>query len=245
MSIDMHCHLDLYPEPFKVVEECKKRGTYVLSVTTTPKAWDGTCRLSEGCPRIRTALGLHPQIAHQRSHELELFDALLSDAKYVGEIGLDGGKGFKNHWNVQLKVFRHILSSVNNAGGRIMTIHSRASAAAVLEFLPGVDGIPILHWFTGTLSQLKRAIDIGCWFSINPSMLETKKGYDLVSMMPIERVLTETDGPFTRLSGHTLFPWDASLVIRKVAFIWNCDISEAEKIIDNNFKQLLENNHFR
>lgn len=244
MNIDMHCHLDLYPEPFKVAEECKKRGTYVLSVTTTPKAWDGTCRLAKGCSRIRTALGLHPQIAHQRSHELELFDALLSDAKYVGEIGLDGGKGFKDHWQVQLKVFRHILNSVNSAGGRVMTIHSRSSAASVLDFLPGVDGVPILHWFTGTPSQLRKAIDMGCWFSINPSMLETKKGYNLVAMMPKERILTETDGPFTTLSGNTLFPWDASLVILKVASIWKCDISEAEKIIDNNFKRLLVKDHF-
>jgi len=244
VSIDMHCHLDLYPDPFRVAEECKQRGTYVLSVTTTPKAWNGTCRLAEGSQRICTALGLHPQIAHQRSHELELFDALLPDAKYVGEVGLDGGSGSKEHWEVQLKVFRHILSTVNRAGGRIMTIHSRASAAVVLNELAGVDGIPILHWFTGTQSQLKKAIGMGCWFSIGPSMLETKKGYSLFSMMPKERVLTETDGPFTKLSGSTLFPWDASLVIQKIAFIWKCEISEAEKIIDDNFKRLLMNKPF-
>ncbi|MGV8691344.1 TatD family hydrolase, partial [Pseudomonas aeruginosa] len=129
----MHCHLDLYPDPFKVAEECRQRGTYVLSVTTTPKAWEGTCRLAEGSPRIQTALGLHPQISHQRHQELALFDALLPNTKYVGEIGLDGGSGFKEHWEIQLKVFRHILNSVNQAGGRIMTIHSRASAAAVLD----------------------------------------------------------------------------------------------------------------
>lgn len=42
MSIDMHCHLDLYPRPDLVAEESKRRGTYILSVTTTPKAWHGT-----------------------------------------------------------------------------------------------------------------------------------------------------------------------------------------------------------
>lgn len=66
------------------------------------------------------------------------------------------GSGFKEHWEIQLKVFRHILNSVNQAGGRIMTIHSRASAAAVLDELTGIDGVPILHWFTGTKSQLKK-----------------------------------------------------------------------------------------
>ena len=40
--IDFHCHLDLYPNPREVAKECAKRGLYVLSVTTTPSAWEGT-----------------------------------------------------------------------------------------------------------------------------------------------------------------------------------------------------------
>lgn len=216
----MHCHLDLYAEPFRVAEECRRRGTYVLSVTTTPKAWHGTCQLAHGNPRIRTALGLHPQVAHQRFQELELFDALLPDARYVGEIGLDGASGFREHWSLQLKVFRHILNGVNRAGGRVMTIHSRASASAVLKEIEDIDGIPVLHWFTGTKGELKKAIDIGCWFSVGPAMLSTKKGTELVSLMPKEKILTETDGPFTKHEGKFLMPWDSQIAQRKISNIW-------------------------
>src|SRR5690242_13201410 len=74
--IDFHCHLDLYPNPSQVARECAARGIYVLSVTTTPSAWTGTAALSEGMPRIRTALGLHPQLANQRISELEIFERL-------------------------------------------------------------------------------------------------------------------------------------------------------------------------
>ena len=123
--VDLHCHLDLYPDPLAVVNKCKEKGLYVLSVTTTPSAWHGTSRIAEGCPRIRTALGLHPQLAHQRSHELKMFDELISETRYVGEIGLDGSKDFKDFREIQLKVFRHILKAVNRVGGRIMSIHSR------------------------------------------------------------------------------------------------------------------------
>lgn len=238
MSIDMHCHLDLYPEPFKVAEECKKRGTYVLSVTTTPKAWQGTCRLSEDNQRIRTALGLHPQIAHQRYQELELFDALLPEAKYVGEIGLDGGSEFKEHWNVQLKVFRHILNSVNHDGGKIMSIHSRASAAAILDELRGIDGTTILHWFTGTKSQLKRAIDMGCWFSVGPAMLNTKKGIAIASIIPRERILTETDGPFAKHRGNMLMPWESDIAVNILSEIWNQSIEQTHADLRDNFRSL-------
>ena len=236
----MHCHLDLYPDPFKVAAECKTRGTYVLSVTTTPKAWNGTCKLADGNNRIRTALGLHPQLAHQRSHELELFDALLKNTKYVGEIGLDGGMGFKEHWNIQLSVFRHILRSVKYAGGRIMTIHSRASAGSVLDELErGFEGVPILHWFTGTPSQLKRAVDLGCWFSVGPAMLETKRGQELTSLMPKTRVLTETDGPFAKHKGEPLKPWNNDIAVQQLANLWGLKMDDTQIILFENFKRLL------
>jgi TatD DNase family protein len=64
--IDFHCHLDLYPNPQRLVEDCRKHGTYILSVTTTPSAWKGTNALANEATRIKTALGLHPQLAHQR-----------------------------------------------------------------------------------------------------------------------------------------------------------------------------------
>ncbi|MBY0432060.1 MAG: TatD family hydrolase, partial [Rhodospirillales bacterium] len=73
MSVDFHCHLDLYPDPAAAVRACQESGAYVLSVTTTPKAWRGTVALAKECSRIRTSLGLHPQIAHERIRELALF----------------------------------------------------------------------------------------------------------------------------------------------------------------------------
>src|ERR1035441_1290583 len=91
--IDFHCHLDLYPNPLAIRDECDRRGMYVLSVTTTPSAWKGTSALAAPTKRIRTALGLHPQLAHERMSELALFDSYLPETRYVGEIGLDGAPG--------------------------------------------------------------------------------------------------------------------------------------------------------
>ena len=238
MMMDMHCHLDLYPDPFEVAKQCDEKGLYVLSVTTTPKAWDGTNRLATGYKRIQTALGLHPQLAHQRANELELFDSLLPDAKYVGEIGLDGGKGYKEHWEIQIKVFKHILAQVNNAGGRIMTIHSRACAGRVLDELEGVNGIPVLHWFTGTKSELKRALSMGCWFSVGPAMLETKRGKELVSIIPKNRILLETDGPFAKSKGKPLMPWDTDMAIESIAYLWGVQSQEAERALLSNLREL-------
>ncbi len=237
--VDLHCHLDLYPDPVAVVKKCKEKELYVLSVTTTPSAWNGTLNISEGCPRIRTSLGLHPQLAHQRSHELEMFDALITETKYVGEIGLDGSKEFKAFMEIQLKVFRHILKSVNRAGGRIMSIHSRSSASAVLSELTACDGVPVFHWFTGSKFELQQAITSGGWFSVGPAMLSTKRGHELVSMLPRDRVLTETDGPFAEHKGNSLMPWDVNMAFDQLAKIWNLENQEVKETVLSNFRRLV------
>lgn len=156
--IDFHCHVDLYPNPDELVQRCERAGLYVLSVTTVPSAWRGTKALSGTSKRIRTALGLHPELAHERESELGLFDELLSEARYVGEIGLDRMPGTESRWPAQSRVFRHILASCQRDGGRIMSIHSRRAIDAVLDELESFPraGTPVLHWFSGSQTQLTR-----------------------------------------------------------------------------------------
>lgn len=242
--IDFHAHLDLYPDPSAVVSECVARGMYVLSVTTTPSAWKGTSALVANGSRIRTALGLHPQIAHQRISELEMFDKYLSEAPYVGEIGLDGAPEFKRHWQEQMVVFDHILSACSRAGGRIMTIHSRRASAAVLERLEAFSGAgtPILHWFSGSKRDLERAVALGCWFSVGPAMLLAEKSRALVRHMPHDRVLTETDGPFAQIEGRSAMPWDAQRATTELASLWNVSESEAEHVLHTNLRGLVARN---
>lgn len=42
-------------------------------------------------------------------------------------------------------------------------------------------------------------------------------------MMPKNRILTETDGPFATLSNRSLLPWDAGATLKQLAHIWKCD----------------------
>lgn len=88
--IDFHCHLDLYDDPHVVAKVCGDSKNYILSVTTTPKAWFGTNKLARHSTRIKTGLGLHHQLAHEHYNELSLFDSLVNQTKYIGEIGLVG-----------------------------------------------------------------------------------------------------------------------------------------------------------
>lgn len=218
--IDLHCHLDLYNDPKAVIKRAHDAGIYVLSVTTTPKAWLGTKKLAENCPRIKTALGLHPQIVHERHHEIELFEKLLPHVQYVGEIGLDGGKEYKQYLDIQIKTFSKIIELVSLSGGKIMTLHTRQAVnetLSILEKYPQA-GPAILHWFTGTKKELTQAINMDCWFSIGPGMVKSEKGRELISAMPLKKILLETDGPFTKNSrGSPFEPIDTPNLIKDIA----------------------------
>jgi TatD DNase family protein len=239
--IDFHCHLDLYPEPHLIFRQCVERNVYVLSVTTTPSAFPGTSSLANGAGRIRTALGLHPQLAHERRSELALFERLLPQTRYVGEVGLDGTPEFRRHWADQLAVFTRVLQICDAAGGRILSIHSRRAASAVLDALekyPGA-GVPVLHWFSGTARELRRAIDLGCWFSVGPPMLLSGKGQSLTVDMPRDRILTETDGPFATLEHRSLLPWDVDRAVIALSDLWAEPVESVAHQLSLNLKHLV------
>ena len=241
--IDFHCHLDLYQDPLAVRDECVRRGLYVLSVTTTPSAWKGTSALAAHGQLILTGLGLHPQLAHERLNELELFDQFLAETGYIGEIGLDGGQEFRRHWRSQVIVIEHVLARCRAAGGRIMSLHSRRASGAVLDYLEKFPeaGTPVLHWFSGSSGDLERAISLGCWFSVGPAMLANEKGRALAAAMPRERVLTESDGPFARLDGESVMPWHVEKGIAELSRIWDLPAKEVEENLHQNLERLVAN----
>lgn len=239
--IDFHCHLDLYPDPNKVAAEADAAGIYVLSVTTTPKAWRKTATLAKGRRYIRTALGLHPELAHERSHEVPLFESLIGETRYVGEIGLDGSPGHAGHADVQKRVFNRILGICQEHGGRILTIHSRRAVDDVLSALHRHEAAhtAVLHWFSGTQRQLSEAVALGCWFSVGPAMFRSDKGRSLVGLMPRDRVLTETDGPFVRNGNAPLEPGDVRTAVSELANLWSLDYDVVIGALGSNLKRLL------
>ncbi|WP_046866821.1 Qat anti-phage system TatD family nuclease QatD [Microvirga massiliensis] len=239
--IDFHCHLDLYPKPANLIAEVAKRGTYVLAVTTTPKAFDGNLRFVGANSRIRVAVGLHPELVKDRHHEVSLLCATLSRTRYVGEVGLDGSPEHRSTLDLQREVLRGILAACKSQGGRIISLHSRMAARQVLEELEaaGAVGTPVLHWFSGSQSELRLAIDLDCWFSVGPAMLASVNGRRLASLMPRDRILPETDGPFGELDGHPLNPWDSERVLPILSGLWQVPEQVIAQTLKANLRRLV------
>lgn len=176
--IDLHCHLDLYKDPLSLLPKVEQYCDFVLAVTTSPRAWEITSKYFSGVDCIHTAIGLHPELVKERSVEREILFANMPNVKFVGEVGIDGTKANITSLNLQKEVFGEIVQKSEQCGGKIFSIHSRNATTLVLDVLEkySIQSTSVLHWFSGTVKELDRAISLGCWFSINTSMLSSKKG---------------------------------------------------------------------
>jgi TatD DNase family protein len=224
----------------KVADEIERAGAYVLSVTTTPKAFPRTVQIAKGKKRIRTALGLHPQLVHERHGEIGMFVRLLGETEYVGEVGIDGGDDFARHLDVQKDVFDRILLACSAVGGRIISIHSRHASGEVLEALSRhrSSGVAVLHWFSGPAAHAERATELGAWFSVGLPMVRSRRAASLLSKLPRDRVLTETDAPFASTNGAHFPTTAVTDTVLALARLWNCDPRSAQKQLNENLRNL-------
>lgn len=240
--IDFHCHLDLYPDHQGLIRESDREGIATLAVTTTPKAFARNVEMATGFPSVHVGLGLHPQLVAERAGELPLFERLLSQSPYVGEVGLDASPRFYASFPDQQRVFERVLRACSEQGNKIMSIHSVRAVSKVLLALETHLGnrtcVPVLHWFTGTKSEAARAVELGCYFSINVEMIQEKKMHPLLRWLPADRLLTETDGPFVKFGYRPIRPSDIPATVELLARLRATGDSELGLMVTANFQAL-------
>lgn len=236
--VDFHCHLDLYKEHAALIGRCDEEKIATLGVTTTPKAYRRNVEMASASEFVMVGLGLHPQLISERSGELSLFEKLLPEARFVGEIGLDAGSKFYSSFDEQIRIFEYILRACDEQGGKVMSIHSVRCVSKVLQHLERclLSGrcTPVMHWFTGTKSEANRASSLGCYFSVNAEMVASQKAQSLLRSLPIDRILTETDGPFVQRDGRPIIPSDIPNTVELLADLLGINVGQmASQLLKN------------
>lgn len=242
-AYDFHCHIDLHDNPVALIERCEKDRIVVFAVTTTPKAWQQNQLWAENSNYVYAAVGLHPELVGARYDELDLLDEKISECRLVGEVGLDGSPQHRSSYERQKQVFAAALKSSQKYGGRVMSIHSRRAAKDVVALITKhVDPnsvLTILHWFSSSISDAQRAIEAGCYFSVNSAMLKSKNGRNLLKIIPGNKLLTETDSPFTEINGRKSEPSDVVQTVVNLADFYDEPVEKFKKQIENNSKNVL------
>lgn len=240
--VDYHCHLDLYPDCVRQFAACTQQAIATLAVTTTPRAWTRNKEMAAASAYVRVGLGMHPHLVGTGELDIRLFERLLPESRFVGEIGLDAGPSYYRHYQEQKMLFDQILRLCGAASGKILSIHSVRSAKDVLQ---GIEQHiapskcrAVLHWFTGSSSDARRAVSLGCYFSVNAPMLAKPEIAKFLAVVPKGRLLTETDGPFTLSGTAPARPADVARTVTRLAALLNLDEFECRALLRNNLSAL-------
>jgi TatD DNase family protein len=189
---------------------------------------------------VKFALGYNPQMLSKCRFYKSNFNDCLKKTKYIGEVGLDFSGVNGRNKEYQIEIFNYIcdLASKHN---KILSIHSRKAEAEVLHILRTnkVKNV-IMHWYTGPIELIDEFIREGYYFSINPNMVNSKKGCEIIRKIPENKVLIESDGPFGKVNGQKVEPKD----LRSIYEVINKQLNfrNIETIVYENFRTLLEDN---
>ena len=219
--VDMHCHLDFGEDPQALAADLQRLGIGCLSATVTPDAYAGAASTLAPYDNVRVGLGMHPWwVAEGLPGDalLKRFEQLVSETRFIAEVGLDFGERHAKTREVQVVAFSRLVAACARQGGKIVSLHAVRAATEVMDVLEESGALAcssanacIFHWFSGTHAELQRAVEAGFFFSVNPRMLETKRGRSYAQAIPLKRLLLETDEP--AIPGA---PFDALAVERKL-----------------------------
>ncbi len=240
--IDTHCHIDMYDKPIEIANECEKRGIITIGMTNLPSHFKIGYEHTRGYKNVRLALGMHPLMASEFKTEFDMFINLYNTTSYIGEVGLDFSRDGIETKDMQIQYFRKLLGLININNKKILSLHTRKAESQVFQLLEEYNvKYAIFHWYTGPVKLINEIINSGYYFSINPSMVQSKNGKKIINSIPKESVLTESDGPFIKMGNHNINPWDVQKVEAYLANIWQLSENETSTIIRNNFLKLIKN----
>lgn len=246
MLFDMHCHLDFVENTSEFRELADVCGITSLSNTVTPEDFARLAPAFANSSFASLALGAHPWwIADGRvgKSSLELFERLAAETPFIGEVGLDfKGDRAKTH-DVQTTALKRILTAAGP--GKLVSLHGSGAEKELLDLLESTGAAKscdcVLHWYAGPDDQLRRAVELGCCFSVGKRMLKTRRGREYARIIPVERLLLETDMPSREHTRYTPGQWNADLTeaMLMVAEAREANPNELLEIIGSTSKRLL------
>ncbi|MDD2214963.1 MAG: TatD family hydrolase [Bacteroidales bacterium] len=230
--IDVHCHFDMVQNPEKYIANNEQQKIITIGMTNLPSHFSMGFSHVRQYKYIRLALGLHPLLAKEHSNEYLRFKEYVNNTSYIGEVGLDFSREGISTKDIQIKSFEYVLNCIKGQN-KIVSLHSRRAEKETLQML--LDNKienAIFHWYSGLISVLESIVKSGYYFSINSAMTQSENGKKIISKIPKDLILTETDSPYIENS-------NIKIVHTYLSNIWNVSEIEVEKKIASNFRKII------
>lgn len=254
--VDSHCHIDgeqFHADRDEIVQRANDAGVKAMLTVGTGNPHDGeierAVKTAEMYENVFASVGVHPHDAklYDDAAEAHLME-LAKREKVVGwgEIGLDF---YYDHSprEVQFDVFRRQIRIARELGLPII-IHSRDADDETVEILTeecaGVD-FPggVMHCFGGSAAMAKQMLDAGFYISFagNVTFKKAENLRDAAKVVPLEKLLIETDCPFLAPSPFRGKRNEPSFVVETAKFLagfYEIDLEIFAQHTTENFQKL-------
>lgn len=206
--IDTHVHLDAeqYPDPSGSIKRARDAGVTSMVVPGVgPASNRKVMDLARKYPGIvYPALGFHPERFEQTDLDADaLLDMIARERDSlcaIGEVGLPwyGTRAGDTDVNARAKTRLARFAQIAVAMDLALILHAphRRAAEALAIIRDAKVRRAVFHWHKADEQTTRAIIDAGYFVSLTPEVSYRERDQELARMIPANRMLVETDGPW-------------------------------------------------
>ena len=246
MLCDSHAHLDdakYDNDRDDVIRELYQGGvSLVINIGSDMENSRKSVALANQYDFIYATVGVHPYYTVDDNDLAEL-EQLAQNKKVVaiGEIGLDYHGDYLPK-DVQKATFR-AQSELAKRLDMPIVVHDRDAHDDCIEMVRDIGSRGIFHCFSGDADMARKIVDMGFYVSFAGNVTY-KKAQNLVeaaAVVPMDRLLIETDSPYLAPTGHRgkrNTPLYVELIARHIAQIKGVTFEEIAEATMANAKEV-------
>jgi len=206
--IDSHVHLDAdqYPDPSSAIKRAQDAGVSAMVVPGVGRESNRrVVELGRQYPGVVfPAVGFHPEQFENSEHDaLEVLETIARERDSicaVGEVGLPwyGDRArdavVRDAAKLRLARFAELAAAMDLA----LILHAPHQSAAEALAIIGEAGVTraVFHWHKSDEQTTRAIIKAGYFISLTPEVAYRERDQDLARMIPSDRMIVETDGPW-------------------------------------------------
>lgn len=251
MYIDTHCHLDYLQKDNNlndIVNAAWNADVRLLHTISTRLDESAMIKgIANQFDHVYCSIGIHPNESSEVEHlsQTDITDALLSEITdkviSLGETGLDYYYEHSDR-STQHKSFHAHIDAAKQTKLPLV-IHSRDADTDMVNVFKSESAhevTGIIHCFTGSPEMAKACLDLGFYISISGivTFKTATQLQEIVSWLPLDRILIETDSPYLAPLPHRGKPNQPAYVVHvaeKIALLKDLPLNDVIHQTTQNF----------
>lgn len=240
MLVNAHDHLPFYKENLgQALAIIQEKEIFTLAVSQDKEDFLKQKEAFKDNPLVACGLGIHPWSV-DGSTDLTGLEDLFPACDFIGEVGLDFyWEKREEFYDRQVEVLAYFIQKAGEYQ-KVLNLHTKGGEEKLLDMLQENQAYGhLIHWYSGPLDLVPAFLDLGSYFTISVDVGRSEKTDQLIDLLPLDRILTESDGPTSLdwVRGEYGWPDSVEEVLAYIAKRKKVPLQVLENQVEENFFQ--------